>query len=127
MIPLSSYQSSEANNEGRGTFLNHLKTQNYFVSGNPARVKFTIKKIQKKSHFCQFQPMRVRMQEKIGKKLIEKPYPEEIVHCSMEELQLVVLGTDELESQEEPHAKASFGILSQPSFRAEQKELMFLI
>ena len=32
----------------------------------------------------------------------------------MKEIQLVVLETDELESHEDPHAYASFGILRQP-------------
>ena len=35
----------------------------------------------------------------------------------MEQLRSVVLEKDELGSQEEPHAYASFGILSQSSFR----------
>ena len=35
----------------------------------------------------------------------------------MEEVQSVVLETDELESQDGPHAYASFEVLSQSSFR----------
>ena len=37
----------------------------------------------------------------------------------MEEIQSVVLETDELGSQEESHAYASFGILSQSSFHGD--------
>ena len=45
----------------------------------------------------------------------------------MEEVQSVVLETEELESQEELHANACFGIISQPNFHREQETLMFLI
>ena len=38
----------------------------------------------------------------------------------MEEIQSVVLETDELKSQEDTPAYASFGILSQPHFRWKQ-------
>ena len=46
---------------------------------------------------------------------------------SMEELQLVVLETDESEPEEESHAYASFGYLSQSSVRWEKWNLKILI
>ena len=44
----------------------------------------------------------------------------------MEENLLVTLETDEVESQEESHAIASLGILSQTTIRWEQEDFMFL-
>ena len=40
----------------------------------------------------------------------------------MEEVQSVVLETNELECQKQPQANASFGIFSESSFRWEQKK-----
>ena len=42
------------------------------------------------------------------------------IETLVEQVQSIVLVTGELDSQEEPHAYASIGILSQPSFRWEQ-------
>ena len=42
------------------------------------------------------------------------------------EVQSIVLETDGLESQDEPHPHASFGILSTTIFHGEQKNLMLL-
>ena len=45
----------------------------------------------------------------------------------MEEFQTVVLDMDELQSHEEQHAYASFGIFIESSFRSEQETWCFSV